>query len=50
MSTPTTSSRSRPRRRCSSNALAMIVVLEMATMAPAKTLSSVVQPRSRPAT
>jgi hypothetical protein len=35
---------------CSSNAFAMIVVLETATMAPANTLSSVVQSSSRPAT
>jgi hypothetical protein len=45
---PTTSSRSRPRIPCSSNALAMIVVLEIATIAPVNTLSITVHPKSRP--
>ena len=43
---PTTSSRSLPPIPCSSKALAMIVVLEMATTAPGNMLSSVVQPKS----
>ncbi len=47
--TPTTRSRSGPRTRSSSNALAMMVVLDIATMAPAKMLSSTVQPSARPA-
>ena len=47
---PTTSSRSRPPTRCSSNALAMIVVLEMASSAPLKRLSTGVQPNARPST
>lgn len=42
---PTTSSRRRPRTFCSSNALAMIVVLEIATIAPAKSASWPVQPK-----
>jgi hypothetical protein len=50
MSTPKTTSVNRPFTRCSSNAFAMIVVLEIAMTAPANTLSSVVQPRSCPST
>jgi hypothetical protein len=46
--TPSTTSVNGPDTRCSSNALTMIVVLEMATMAPVNTLSIVVQPRSCP--
>ena len=46
---PTTSSRSRPPIRSSSNTLAMIVVLEIATIAPVKTDSSGVQPNARAA-
>ena len=46
--TPTTSSGTFPETFCSSNALAMMVVLEMAMIAPAKTLSSTVQPKTRP--
>ena len=45
---PTTSSRSGPRMPCSSNAFAMIVVLEIATIAPANRLSIVVQPNHCP--
>ncbi len=48
-STPTTKSRSRPRTFRSSNALAMMVVLDIATIAPAKTLSIADQPNARPA-
>jgi hypothetical protein len=50
MSTPTTSWRTVGSTRCSVKALAMMVVLEMATMAPVNTLSRVVQPNRRPAT
>ncbi len=49
ISIPITSSRSCPLMPCSSNALAMIVVLEIAMIAPAKMLSRVVQPKARPA-
>ena len=47
---PNTSSLTRPFTLCSSNAFAMIVVLEIAIIAPAKMLSSVVQPSSCPTT
>ena len=50
MRTPKTISVNRPFTPCSSNAFAMIVVLEIAMTAPANTLSSVVQPRSCPST
>ena len=46
--TPTTRSLSRPRTFRSSKAFAMMVVLEIATIAPAKTLSTGVQPRASP--
>jgi hypothetical protein len=45
---PTTSSRSLPRISCSSKALAMMVVLEMAMIAPVNRLSSTVQSKARP--
>ena len=48
ISTPTTSSRSFPLIPCSSNAFAMMVVLEIAMTAPAKRLSRVVHPNRRP--
>ena len=47
-STPTTRLRKAPRTRRSSKTLAMMVVLDMATMAPAKTHSMAVQPKARP--
>ena len=48
ISTPTTSSRSVPVMPCSSNAFAMMVVLEIAMMAPANRLSTAVHPNRRP--
>ncbi|MGC4092986.1 MAG: hypothetical protein QM756_34890 [Polyangiaceae bacterium] len=48
MSTPTTSSRSDPFTPCSSKALAIMVVLDMAMMAPVNKLSIGVQPSNRP--
>ena len=47
-STPNTRSRSGPDTFKSSKALATMVVLATATMAPVKTLSSTVQPSARP--
>ncbi len=46
---PNTVSRTTPVTRCSANVRVTIVVLEMATMAPATSDSSVVQPKSDPA-
>jgi hypothetical protein len=48
MSTPNTIRVNRSRIRCSANAFTMIVVLEMAMIAPAYTLSMTDQPKSRP--
>ena len=45
---PNTISVTRPRTRCSTNALLMIVVLEIATMPPVNRLSTVVHPSARP--
>ena len=47
-STPSTSSRRWPVTRWSSNARAMMVVLEMATMAPANRLTPALQPNACP--
>ena len=48
MRMPTTRSRSFPLTCCSSNTLAMIVVLEIAMIAPVNKLSRLVQPNRRP--
>jgi hypothetical protein len=45
---PTTRSRMRPRTPCSSNAFAMIVVDEIASIEPENRHSTVVQPNARP--